>query len=110
MRSTTGLLGDRLPAMRSVAGLFVLLAAWWLLSSSSSVEYAPNPAVIGRAWVDLLNEGVLLRGLIATSRSFLLSWIIAGAIGLGVGLLMALSRPVRDALTPVIEILRPIPS
>ncbi len=97
--------------LRAVAGLLLFLALWWTLSLVPVLAAkTPSPAVVLDAWLKLLSEGIIIQGVWNTGRSFMLAWLVAGGIGLSVGIAIAVSETVRQLLTPVVEALRPIPS
>jgi ABC-type nitrate/sulfonate/bicarbonate transport system permease component len=97
--------------IRSFVGLSAVVFVWWGLSMVPSLATKlPAPDSVLRAWLQLLLEGVVFEGLWGSGRSFLAAWMIASVLGITLGLLMAASRTFRDMLTPIIELLRPIPS
>jgi ABC-type nitrate/sulfonate/bicarbonate transport system permease component len=59
---------------------------------------------------DLEEEGVLRYAIPNTAKTFVSGWAVAVGLGLLVGALIANSRIVRETLTPLVELLRPIPS
>jgi NitT/TauT family transport system permease protein len=98
-------------AGRSTVGILVAIAIWSLIATKSGVaDETPAPWEVAAATQDLAADGVLRHAVLETTKAFVSGWAIAVALGLLIGALMANSRVVRDTLTPLVELLRPIPS
>ena len=101
--------GNRGPLI-SIAVVVALLMAWWVLTTGTgSIRqlFFPSPESLWQG-VTTLNVR-LLQDAGATLLRVLVSWIVGSALGVLVGLLMARSRWVMFALTPIIEAVRPVP-
>ena len=93
------------------ATMLGFLAAWEGLVRSGALEFQflPAPsAVAGRA-VTLLASGELTGDLLHTLRVTLLGWLLASALGVGLGLLLGLSETAWRSSMASIEVMRAIP-
>jgi NitT/TauT family transport system permease protein len=63
-----------------------------------------GPWQIVEAFVNLLSRGALARHIYATFVEFILGYLVGVSIGIGLGVLMALSRTAKDILTPWVTI------
>jgi len=93
------------------AGVLVALAAWQALPATgivSSTEIPGAAAVLGRL-VELLGTGDLWKAVGATLAGAGLGFTAAVVIGVVIGTLMGSSALVRNALSPAVEFLRPVP-
>ncbi|MDF3145436.1 MULTISPECIES: ABC transporter permease [unclassified Streptomyces] len=87
----------------------VLFAMWWFATADSTDFYVPPLSVIlqkfGEVWAgDRLASDVLPSLLRLTA-----GYLLAVAVGVGLGLVVGTSRVVRDVLEPVLELFRAIP-
>jgi ABC-type nitrate/sulfonate/bicarbonate transport system permease component len=101
--------GERLVlGAASLAGGVVL---WWLAGVSGLAEptLLPPPQEVARTLAQMLGDGSLARHMAITLARVLAGFGVAVAVALPLGVVMALSRTVRDLVEPVIELLRPIP-
>lgn len=97
---------------RTVLPFAVLLAAWEAyarLVSTNSNLFPPVEVVAATFW-RLLTDGVLVTNSLATLWRLALGWVIAAALSLLIGFLMAQVRSVEDFLLPLVSVLIPIPS
>jgi len=106
------------PAWRWVLGIcgpLAFLGLWQLFGSAGWLGATPSPADVARAVVRLTTRGdpFLRRTLWAHVGASLLritcGFALAAIVGTGLGLLMGWSRVARQALRPLVEMLRPIP-
>jgi NitT/TauT family transport system permease protein len=73
-------------------------------------DNVPGPLVVGKALMAHLAEGTFYLHILASLRRIAISYALASAVGITVGLLMGRSRVIRDLVSPYIELLRPIPA
>ncbi len=109
----------RLPGGGTAARVLVVLggwvALWWALAAGFEVsaDFMPTPpAVVERLWILVIRpmgDGSLLHHLAMSVQRFLLGFAAAVAVGVPLGLLMGYLRPVDRLVTPVFELLSPIP-
>ena len=90
--------------------LWVALTDWTRLISPL---FLPSPvAVVERIfqfWVEPYQGTTLGGHILASVTIVLLGWLIAGGIGLPLGILMGWNERVRQVVSPVFNLLRPIP-
>ncbi len=94
----------------SVGVIVVVLVVWWVLTTGTGVVkplYFPAPESLWAALTILNSQLVVDAG--ATLARVLASWFGGSSLGVLVGLLMARTRWVMYALTPLIEAVRPVP-
>ena len=101
-------------ARLNLAGLGViagLMLVWEALVRSRLIdfEYFPPPSVIAGGMAELTWQGLLGPDILHTLTSVLVSWSIAMAVGITLGLLLGLSPTARRFSLASIEMLRPIP-
>jgi ABC-type nitrate/sulfonate/bicarbonate transport system permease component len=99
----------------NVPGLLTLLSAaalWEILVRSGVLTFAylPAPSAIIIAFAEIAVSGELLATTAHTLRSVLIGWVLACAIGGGLGLLLGLSPLARRYLLASLEVLRPLPA
>jgi ABC-type nitrate/sulfonate/bicarbonate transport system permease component len=94
--------------IRGLLPLIALLIVWQLAGSETSVSF-PRPDAWITAIGDLSEAGVLWPATRATLLTFVVSLIIATAIGMLLGMLIGTSRVVDRALTPIMDFFRSLP-
>lgn len=106
----------RIPTLAiSVLTGLALVAAWWLAAAFGVVSpvFLPSPAVVAVSFANLVTTGfvdsTLLEHLSASLGRVLAALGVSVAIGVPVGLLIAISRVGRGILDPIVEFLRPLP-
>ena len=80
------------------------VAALWV----DNVLLLPTPLAVAQSFWQLLTSGEMTTHVLVSGRRLLLSFLLAGAIGIPLGFLMALNRLLFDLVDPVVELLRPI--
>ena len=97
-----------LPGLGVIAGIVL---GWQLLVASHVIdfEYFPAPSVIAGGMGELVAQGLLGPDILHTVTSVLVSWSIAMATGIMLGLLLGLSPLARRFSLASIEVLRPVP-
>jgi ABC-type nitrate/sulfonate/bicarbonate transport system permease component len=102
-------------ATTRVAALLGALVVWAAVAhGNAAVSFVnpvlvPTPAEVLRAGVSLARDGELHRHLLTSLGRVAQGFGIAAAAAIGLGLLVAISPPLRLLLEPVIEFIRPIP-
>jgi len=97
------------PGLVVIAGL---AAVWEMAVRSGAIEfdYLPAPsAIVGGGWA-LIASGDLFVEAAHTLYAVWLGWMLAVAIGSGLGLLLGLSSAARTYLQASLELLRPLPA
>jgi len=78
-------------------GILVALAVWEAVGLYFGPALFAAPSVMARDFVDLLEEGVMLRELVTSLRQMSLGFLLACAVGMPLGIAMGRS-PVADAI------------
>ena len=97
-----------------LAALFAGFALWHYASSKGLTlyvrfEHIPGPLKVAQAFINHLQSPTFYMHIGASLRRIAISYSIAAALGITLGLLMGRSRVIRDMISPYVEILRPIP-
>ena len=89
----------------------VLVGLWELLVRSGAVDFQflPAPSAIAGGAQDLLSSGDLAGNVAHTVRVTLTGWLLASALGIGLGLLLGLSERAWRWSMASIEVMRAIP-
>ncbi len=92
--------------LRSMLGLILV---WYLVAwSIGNQALLPTPGQVAASLWQLLRVGEILDASGTSLWRLALSFVIAAAIGLPLGILMGLSRLADELIDPVVELLRPI--
>jgi ABC-type nitrate/sulfonate/bicarbonate transport system permease component len=95
----------------SLVSIAVAIGVWALVATVSGVaDKTPSPWQVVRASGKLWRDHVFTRAIPHTAETYVSGWLIAVGIGLVLGALLANSVLVRETLTPLLELLRPVPS
>src|SRR3954464_14230591 len=95
----------------SFISITVAIGVWAVVATVSSVaDKTPSPWQVARASGQLWRDGVFTTAVLHTAEAYISGWLIAVGIGLALGALLANSVLVRETLTPLLELLRPVPS
>ncbi len=90
------------------AGVALLLAAWDLAIRASRAPLLPGPVAVGRAIAELAQKGFLVKHVVASLFRVTWGYLLAVAVGVPFGILIAWYRRGGLALAPLVEIVRPI--
>ena len=106
---------QRLPlaeATASVALLAAVLALWWAASHGGWISrvFLPTPEATWASLHEGLSTGELAAFTAATTWRMVLGWLLASAVGVGLGVAIGLSATVRAWLQPMLEFIRPLPA
>lgn len=92
-------------------GTFILL--WQIISFNVNAEFLPSPMAVWAEFIRLLNNPIggtsLMEHVGYSLRRVLIAFILAILLGLPLGLLMGWNRVCEKIVTPIFEVLRPIP-
>lgn len=94
--------------LRGLLPIVVLLSAWQLFGSSTSLSF-PTPGTWIDALRDMNDEGILMPAVRTTLITFVLSFVLALVVGMGVGLVVGSSPRVRRATGPLLDFMRSLP-
>ena len=97
-----------LPKVVSVSALITI---WQLLvwTGWANTKIIPPPLQLISATRQLISTGELGVHVLASSRRVVVGFLIASVCGVSSGLILGSSRRLSDCITPLIELLRPIP-
>ena len=89
----------------------VLVGLWELLVGSGTIdfEFLPAPSGIAQALGSLISSGDLFTAVLHTLRSTLIGWVIAGLLGIALGVWLGLSNTAWRYSIASVEIIRAIP-
>jgi NitT/TauT family transport system permease protein len=90
------------------AGVAALLVAWDLAIRLSRAPLLPGPVAVGRAIAELAQKGFLVKHVVASLFRVTWGYLLAVAVGVPFGILLAWYRRGGLALAPLVEIVRPI--
>lgn len=104
-------------AFRAVISISTFLILWEVMSNASrwfgvNIHWAdviPPPSTVLKTWFALLGELDYWKSWYLSSVRVVTGFLAAMAIGIPLGLAMAVSRTFHGATFPVFEVLRPIP-
>jgi NitT/TauT family transport system permease protein len=102
---------------RAIISIVVFLALWQVGSSSDEwfgvalpfIDLVPPPTAVVASFAALLQEPSFWQSAYLSSKRVLSGFLVAMAVGIPFGLLMAVSRTAKGIFFPVFEVLRPIP-
>ena len=81
------------------------MLAWWV----GKPAFMPSPAKTLEGAVELIKNGELYKGIVASFSRILIGYLIGSLIGIPLGLLMGRSQLVRTLMDPYVEFFRFIP-
>lgn len=87
----------------------VIVAAWWVISSSSTNIFWPPLSEIIAAFPATWFEGRMREDVVPSVIRLLVGFTIAAILGVVVGVIIGLNRTLRDYCEPVLEFVRAIP-
>ena len=103
-------------ALIAVGGVGALVLAWWIVTGPAALVaslYLPPPAEVLATLVRMAREpylGSTLWAHVYASLSVVLAgWLLAGVVGLPLGIAMAWWRRLRFIVFPVFQLVRPVP-
>jgi NitT/TauT family transport system permease protein len=107
-----GDLDGRLRTVLGVAGVVVILGAWWIASSRIEQRGAilPTPPATWSAFVELWSDGTLTSALWASMVRIFVGYSISVLIGMVVGMFIGSYRSVEAFFEPQVGFLRYIPA
>lgn len=95
----------------SLKPIAALVVCWELVAYVGliNVSFYPPPSVIAQTAVETLVDGEMLGHLRASLTRVLVSLVVGGGAGVGLGLLMGWSKRLRTVLFPYVALLYPVP-
>ncbi len=97
--------------IRLALPIIVFLAAWEMISRSSLVNAAlfPPPSKVMSALIEMIKSGEMFRDMRASYLRLIVGLTGGVSVGMLLGLLTGRMKLAADLLTPLIQILRPLP-
>lgn len=99
-----------------LVSFLVLIGIWYVVTDVADLVqtlFLPSPVAVFDRLTELLHstyQGQTLIGHMLTSlRIVVTSWILGGIIGIPIGVAMGWFRRVRTAVSPIFELIRPVP-
>ncbi|HMK79811.1 MAG TPA: ABC transporter permease, partial [Xanthobacteraceae bacterium] len=92
--------------------VLVVLSLWYIATERGWVSpvFLPKPGrVLGEAAANLAS-GELLTDIFMSTQRVLLGFLLAGAVAVPLGIIMAVWAPAKAAFDPFVSLLRPLPS
>ena len=96
---------------RRLGSVLGLLALWTLLTRLELVSplFLPSPDRVVSAGIAMWQDGTLQQHVLASLSRIAKGFLIGSVLGVGLGLLVAEFRTVRRVVTPLVELVRPLP-
>ncbi len=97
-----------------IASLCLFVAIWWVVAEALNYRTIPTPMATFEALVSLIQNGDTSTGLTvwnylgSSLTTYLKGFALAAIVAIPVGLLLGYIKPIRELLSPMIEVLRPI--
>lgn len=100
----------------SITGIFILLIIWHLLSLRSDTSLPSPVTVVTNTW-DLIKDPFFNKGgnnkgffwlILASLRRVVVGYFLAAIVGVFVGFVISLNSFCRQAIDPIIQLLRPV--
>lgn len=89
--------------------LLPAIALWQIIAMvTANPVILPTPVVVLHALVRMIGDGTLLDAAGVSLQRLVIAYVVAVAVCVPLGLLMGLTRTLRDIIDPVVEMLRPI--
>lgn len=97
--------------MLRIASPIVFILLWELYARSGKISplYLPAPLSIMTTFVEMMVNGRLLDGVIASLSRMLQGFFFGSLIGIVIGMLMGWVRTIEDVMEPIVSALYPIP-
>jgi sulfonate transport system permease protein len=93
--------------IRRMAGVLLILAAWWVGIVPASVF--PSPQQVGGSLVDLINSGMLLNAIETSLWRVIIGLAIGGMAGIGLAVLSGIFKLGEDLIDAPIQMFRTMP-
>jgi ABC-type nitrate/sulfonate/bicarbonate transport system permease component len=98
-------------AVRFLALPILCVAVWWVASRFGGVNpvLLPDPTAVARAFYQLSVSGALEQHILTSLKRVLAGFAVAAVLGVPLGLILGLYRPVEAFADGLLSLLRPIP-
>ena len=92
-----------------LAGIAGTIALWSIVAAATSTDAIPSPAVVWDAFIAGVRDGSLVDGAVKTLMRLAFSFVVAVALGVAIGFLLALNEFARRAIRPLVVALQITP-
>jgi NitT/TauT family transport system permease protein len=92
-----------------LAGIVGTIAVWAVVAATTTTDAIPSPAIVWDAFVAGVRDGTLVEAAIKTLLRLAFSFVIAVALGVALGFLLALHEFARRAIRPLVVALQITP-
>jgi ABC-type nitrate/sulfonate/bicarbonate transport system permease component len=92
-----------------VAVPLVLVVLWWLATQHDTSFYWPSPHRVSDTFVQTWTPAEIRHDLLPSVVRFVLGFLLATVVGIGLGVTIGCYRGSREAMEPVLEFLRAVP-
>ncbi len=96
--------------MVAIPVLFLILWEVAVKNGTLKATLTPPPSTLWKSFLNLLEAGKLQKGLLDSLRRVFTGYAIGTILGVSLGFLMGVFRPLNKALTLFVNVLRPIPT
>lgn len=96
-------------AIKRTLPIIAVLILWWIGSKFSTPLFLPEPEKVGETFLDLVQNGMLLDSLKASLFRITSATLLAAAISIPIGLLVANYKFIDDVVTPITSFMRFMP-
>ena len=93
--------------MKGLLGIVIVFVLWWLSVPLVDLPdfFYPSPVSVWNAFIDLVQKGILVSYVADSLFRYVAGLSIATALGLTIGLAIALNRTVANAIEPLVNFL-----
>ena len=95
--------------LKYFSGIAAVILLWWFIVWIGWLSVLPSPVAVFFAFIELLKNGAIFIDILDSLRRVLVGFILAGLVGITLGLVLARYFKARPFIEPIVEILRPIP-
>jgi NitT/TauT family transport system permease protein len=101
-------LKNRTKVLAPLGLVALLVGLWWVAVVTSSSLIFPTPAQVVLGTVELIQQGLLLKHVLASLSRVTLGYLLAAALAIPFGILLGWFSAAYAAFNPLIQLLRPI--
>ena len=89
--------------------LLILFFVWYILAVIISSVILPKPLQVLKVFLDLFLSGQIFTHIYASVKRNIIGFLVALVMGSGTAYVLGLSKKLEPYITPIFELLRPIP-
>lgn len=95
--------------IKSIIPIFFVLIIWAIASNFTQPLFLPKPTKVLSSFIDLISNGMLLKGICYSFLRITVAMIIAAAISIPLGMLIINYKILDDILSPITGFMRYMP-